>query len=113
RNVFGLETVAGTQFNRTSGLLVHTYAGTDGGDIKIQARDDVTVYGNKLFIANRVNFGAVAIKTNNTNSQGGNGTIEVRSLEGKIVASDRSFDLENRFNHANNTAINLSAEIGK
>jgi hypothetical protein len=110
RNVFGLETVAGTQYNRTSGLLVHTFAGTDGGDINVQARDDVTVYGNTLLIANRPNFGAVAIKTNNTNAQGGNGTIDVRSLEGKIVAINRSFDLENRFNHANNTFIFLSAK---
>jgi hypothetical protein len=109
-NQFGIETVNGTAFNRTSGLLVHTVNGTDGGDINVQARDTVNVLGNKQFLVpNRVNFGAIAIKTNNTNGQGGNGTIDVRSLEGGIRARDRSFDLENRFNHAINTFINLSA----
>jgi len=105
---FGVETVGGTAIQRTSGLLVHTLNATAAGDIRIQAKGDVTVVGKPVVDMSIAQFGAVAVKPHSTNGQGGDGDILVVSLEGRIVSIDRAFDFENRFNALN--AITLLAK---
>jgi hypothetical protein len=95
RNDFGLE----SGIRRTSGLLVLDTTTTAAGSINVQALIDVTVLGNWIFTAGQVQYGAVAVKTNQTNGGVGNpgGAIRAAALTGKITASDRAFDFEGRY----------------
>jgi hypothetical protein len=91
---------------------VQTINATSAGDINIQAggtppNGNVTVFGNTILNRNRLQFGAVAVKANNTNGLGGDGDIKVVSTNGGIRASDRAFDFDGRFNGLN--VITLSA----
>lgn len=107
---FGNEMVSGTLIRRTSGILVQTLNATSAGNVKIQAKNDITIIGNRILDKNRPQYGAVAIKPNSTNGAGGSGTLKAVSLAGRIVASDRAFDFENRFNALN--TIDLQARDG-
>jgi hypothetical protein len=80
------------------------------GTINIRAKEDITVIGNRILNTNRAqtNYGAVAVKLNSANGRGGKGDVVVISHEGRIIASDRAFDFENRFNELN--AITLLAK---
>lgn len=107
---FGQEVVSGTLIRRTSGILVQTLNATSAGNIRIQAANDITIIGNRILDKNRPQYGAVAIKPYSTNGAGGSGTLKAVSLAGRIVASDRAFDFENRFNALN--TIDLQARDG-
>jgi hypothetical protein len=80
-------------------LFIVGLAGTEN----IQAKKDITVLGNVDLPSKYENFGAVATKGGSNSATGG--TIDVRSLEGKIIASDRAFDNANRYD--TNATINL------
>ena len=95
------------RFGRTSGLAVETTHATLAGDINIQALNNVTIWGNRILNKTQIQYGAVAIKSRNTNGQGGDGDIRAVALTGAISAQDRAFDFDNRFDALN--AITLSA----
>lgn len=99
---------AGTQRPITTGVTVRSRRDPLAGTILIQAQDDITVVGNRIIDKLHPNLGAVAVSPKSTNGQGGTGLIKAVSLGGKIIATDRAFDFENRFN-ANN-AITLQAQ---
>jgi hypothetical protein len=103
-NVLGTEVLAGTKYTVTSGVIVQDYFDATAGTVNIQAKKDITVYGNAL-LSKYENFGAVAVKGGSNGAFGG--VIDVRSLEGKIIASDRAFDNANRYN--TNAKVNLLA----
>lgn len=92
----GPEVIDGLQYRVTSGVVVFSTRDPRPGTIRIQADGNVTVLGNHILEQGRTQFGAVAVKTGSSSSQGG--TIDVRSLGGRIVASDRAFDNRNRYN---------------
>jgi hypothetical protein len=100
-NYFGIE--EGTQRRVTSGVTVRSRHDPVPGNINIQAKRDITVYGNTVLEWRYPNIGAVGIKTNSSSPAGG--VINVRSIEGKIVASDRAFDDANTYN--TNAKVNL------
>jgi uncharacterized repeat protein (TIGR01451 family) len=105
-NYFGIE--SGTQRRITSGVHVFSRRDPLGGTINIQAKDDITVLGNTILVWQYPNFGAVGGNKQATNGQGNGGDLNVVSLQGKIVASDRAFDLANRFNQK--ATIDLAAK---
>jgi hypothetical protein len=111
RNDLGLETKAGTLFRRTSGVYTQALSATSTGSINIQALNNVTVYGNHILDKNRTQFGAVAIKSNNTNGLGGNGSIKAISLTGGVRALDRAFDADNRFDAGNSISLAAANDI--
>src|SRR3989338_2791228 len=82
------------------------------GTINIQANEDIIVIGNHIIIkaSSKQNYGAVAVKPKSTNGNRGEGDINALSLNGKIIAVDRAFDFENKFNKFNE--INLLAKQG-
>jgi hypothetical protein len=86
----------GTKRRVTTGVTVRSRRDPLPGAIFIQAEKDVMVFGNTVLEWRYPNLGAVGVKTASNSSKGG--TMEVRSLEGRIVASDRAFDNANRFN---------------
>jgi hypothetical protein len=104
-NFQGIE--AGTQRPITSGVTVRSRRDPLAGKIFIQALNDITVLGNRILDKNHPNYGAVAVKPTSTNGSSGAGIIQGLSVGGKIVASDRAFDIANRFNGLN--AIQLLA----
>ena len=79
----------------TSGVTVTSEKKQAQGRINIQAAGDITVLGNILFDRKKPNLGAVGLGTNPDSEDGG--TIDVRSLGGKIIASDRAFDASTSF----------------
>jgi hypothetical protein len=83
----------------TSGVRVYSRRDPLGGAINIQAFEDVTVLGNTVLVWQKTNWGVVGGNKKATNGQGNGGDLNVVSLNGKIIASDRAFDLANRFNH--------------
>lgn len=86
----------GTKRRVTSGVTVRSRRDPLPGAIFIQAKKDVAVFGNTILNWRYPNLGAVGIKTASNSSKGG--TMELRSLEGRIFASDRAFDNADRFN---------------
>src|SRR5262249_33341045 len=66
------------------------------GTILIQASNNILVSGNRLVSKLYPNYGAVAVKTSSSSSVGG--LIDAPALNGSIIAHQRSFDDENRFN---------------
>jgi hypothetical protein len=99
---------AGTQRPVTSGVTVRSRRDPLGGTINIQAMSDITVYGNTILDPAHPNLGAVAGNKMATSGQGNGGDLNVVSLEGRILASDRAFDFANRFNQL--ATIDLSAK---
>lgn len=79
----------------TSGVTVTNKVKDNPGSINIQAVGNVTVFGNILFDHKKPNLGAVGLATGVDSVDGG--TIDVRSLAGDIVASDRAFDASATF----------------
>lgn len=110
-NLLGIE--EGTQRRVTSGVTVRSRRDPLAGQITIQARDDVTVLGNRILVTNpaQQNYGAVAIKPGGTNGTSGDGAMKVLSLEGRIVSSDRAFDFANRFNRLNDITLWAKGDI--
>jgi hypothetical protein len=104
-------TEAGTQRPITSGVTVRSKRDPIAGKIFIQALNDVTVLGNRILDKNHPNYGAVAVKPTSTNGSSGDGSILAESLNGKIVASDRAFDIANRFNGLNDITLLASGNI--
>ncbi|MBI3301953.1 MAG: putative Ig domain-containing protein, partial [Deltaproteobacteria bacterium] len=100
-----LEIEKGTRRRVTSGVTVRSRHHPLPGTIHLQAKEDLTVVGNTTLEWRHANYGAVAIKTASNSSRGG--VIDVRSLGGRIIASDRAFDNANRFNTT--ATINLLA----
>jgi hypothetical protein len=106
-NDFGLE----SGVRRTSGVLVRATSTTATGDINIQAFFNVDIIGNRILQAGQVQFGAVAVKSNNTNGQGGDGDIKVVSQTGAVNASDRAIDFEQRFNALNAVTVFAQGDV--
>lgn len=102
---------AGTQRPITSGVTVRSKRDPLAGKIFIQALNDVTVLGNRILDKNHPNYGAVAVKPASTNGSSGDGSISAESLAGKIVASDRAFDIANRFNGLNDITLLAKGDI--
>lgn len=108
-NPQGIE--AGTQRPITSGVTVRSRRDPLAGEIFIQALNDITVLGNRILDKIHPNFGAVAVKPQSTNGSSGDGRIFALSLQGKIVASDRAFDIANRFNGLNDITLRANGNI--
>jgi hypothetical protein len=108
-NFLGIE--AGTQRPITSGVTVRSRRDPLTGKIRIQADKDITVFGNRILDRLHPNFGAVAVKTVSTNGSSGAGEIVAVSVSGKIVASNRAFDIANRFNGLNSITLNAKGDI--
>lgn len=102
---------AGTQRRITSGVVVRSRRDPLAGKIFIQALNDVTVIGNSILSKLYPNYGAVAVKPTSTNGSSGDGSIFAESLQGKIVASDRAFDIANRFNGLNDITLLANGNI--
>lgn len=102
-NLFGIE--PGTQRPVTSGVFVRSNRDPLPGNIAILAEKNITVVGNSVLNSTHKNYGTIAIKTASNSSAGG--IIDVRSLKGNIIATDRAFDTANRFNE--HAAIRLLA----
>jgi hypothetical protein len=110
-NDFGEEIINGAVVRTTSGVQVRTVNAMLAGDIRIQAQGDITVWGNRILNRNRTRYGTVAIKSHNSNGQGGLGLMDVRSIAGNIIGSDRAFDFENRFNALNQIQLLAAGNI--
>ncbi len=110
-NDFGEETINGGLVRTMSGVQVRTVNAMLAGNIRMQAQGDITVLGNRILNRNRTQYGAVAIKSHNSNGQGGSGLMDVRSIAGNIIASDRAFDFENRFNGLNQIQLLAAGNI--
>lgn len=106
----GQESVAGALVRRTSGLLARTLNRATSGRINIQARDDVTVIGRELLSSRRQN-GAVAVRSREGGELMPDAKILVISLEGKIVAVDRAFDVGHRFAGDNEITLHALGDI--
>jgi hypothetical protein len=102
-NFQGIE--AGTQRPITSGVTVRSRRDPLAGKIFIQAFSDITVLGNRILDKIHPNYGAVAVKPTSTNGTSGDGQILAVSINGRIVASDRAFDIANRFNLLNDITL--------
>jgi hypothetical protein len=105
RTDLGQEVVAGTRRTVSSGVSVRSRRDPLPGTIQLQALDNIEVIGSRLLSKNYPNYGAVAIKTSSNSSKGG--LIDARAINGDIIAIDRAFDDENRFNQG--AVINLQA----
>ena len=108
-NFLGVE--AGTQRPITSGVTVRSRRDPVAGTIKIQANNDITVLGNRVLDKIHPNFGAVAVKPTSTNGTSGDGAIVAVSVNGRIVAKDRAFDIANRFNALNDITLFAAGNI--
>jgi hypothetical protein len=108
-NFQGIE--AGTKRRITSGVTVRSRRDPLAGKINIQANNDITVLGNSILAKLFPNFGAVAVKPHSTNGTSGDGAIVAVSLNGRIVASDRAFDIANRFNLLNDITLSAAGNI--
>jgi hypothetical protein len=84
---------SGGLYDIYGGLLSWVRDNANPGNIKVQAKKDITVngHGTDPTGAVRTSFGAIAAIATASSSPGG--TIDVRSLEGKITGNDRAFDV--------------------
>jgi hypothetical protein len=84
---------AGGLYDIYGGLLSWVRDNVNPGSIKVQAKKDITINGHGTDPTGsvRTSFGALAAIATASSSPGG--LIDVRSLEGKIIASNRSFDV--------------------
>lgn len=97
---------AGGKYDLWGGLLSWVTHNTNPGNVRIQAKQDITVNGHGR--DNRRSFGAVAAVTNTSDQHGG--IIDARSLEGKITGTNRAFDVSGENKGGTNVAkINLEA----
>ncbi len=111
-NDYGLEDEGnGNKVRRTSGVLVRALGTPATGDINIQALFEVNIIGGRILQAGQLQYGAVAIKSLNTNGQGGDGDIKVVSQTGAVNASDRAIDFEQRFNALNAVTVFAKADV--
>ena len=95
-NYLGTVSESGGKRTITSGVTVRSRRDPLPGTIYIQAQGDTTVLGNRILSKSYPNTGAVAVKSPAKGSKGG--VIDVRSIGGDIIASDRAFDDANRYN---------------
>ena len=86
---------------------VHNYSKKDpiAGDIVMQANGNVRVFGPTDSRSD--SRGAVSGNRKATNGKGGEGVIDVRSVNGAIFAQDHAFDFSNKFGQ--DQAIELRA----
>jgi hypothetical protein len=81
----------GAKFDLWAGLFSTIIGHKIPGVIQVQAHDDVTVNSHGIGKNKKGSFGAISTKTR-TNAPTG-GIIDVRSINGGIVARDRAFDV--------------------
>ena len=91
---FGIED--DTQRRVSGGITARSIRDKEAGEITIRAKGDVSVIGNTLLPDTHAHYGTLAVKGDSNSAEGG--VIDVRSLEGSIIAEDRAFDNANRFN---------------
>ncbi len=91
-------TVGGGKFDLFGGLLSWVTAADNPGSVFVQAERDVVVHGHgdDPTPPVRTSFAAVAAGTGTSNATGG--LVDVRSLAGRIVGTDRAFEVFGRFN---------------
>ena len=94
--------VAGQRLSTSGVLLRAKKPNASPGRIEIQALGDVAISGNAIGHWAFPNPGAVAIDMHPCGG-GGGGVIDVRSLSGRILATDRAID---NSNHDNLLAVN-------
>ncbi len=86
----------GGRYDLFGGLLTWVSANVNPGSIWVQAKGDITVYGhgNDPTGTVRKSFGAMASIATASSAPGG--LVDVRSLDGNIIGTDRAFDVSGR-----------------
>ncbi len=103
---------AGTKFDIYGGLLSWVRDNVHPGKVEVQAKKDITVNGHGTDPTGpvRESFGAIAAIATASDAPGG--LVDVRSIEGNIIADNRAFDVSGRnrlsVNYAN---IRLYAKL--
>ena len=102
---------AGTSYDIFPGVLSWVTAGPGPGSVRIQADGNVSVFGhgNGSTAPIRQSFAAIAAGTGTSNATGG--LVDVRSIHGAIIATDRAFQSFGRYHNAANP-IRLYAASG-
>jgi hypothetical protein len=89
--------VFGGLYDIYPGLLSWVTSGSIPGKVEVQASGDITVRGHgSTGTGAHTSYAAVAAGTLTSNAQGG--LVDVRSLSGKIIGSDRAFQVFGRYN---------------
>ena len=103
--------VAGTSYDVFPGVLSWVTGGSSPGSVVIQADGGVTVLGHGSDATGpvRQSFAAVAAGTGTSDATGG--LVDVRSIHGAIIATDRAFQSFGRYHKAANP-IRLYAASG-
>jgi hypothetical protein len=108
-NQFGIE--AGTKTPITSGVHVFNRLNPVGGNINIQAAQDIRVTGNTILDPIHPNRGAISGNKTATNARGNAGALEIVSVYGSIQLTDRAIDFENRFNQLSTITLLAAKNI--
>jgi hypothetical protein len=93
----------------TTGLAIQAAQALELGKIRVQATDDITVLGNPKPAGKTSGLAALAVKTTSSGSVGG--LIDVRSLSGKLNASNRAFDIANAGNDGAKINLDASGDV--
>jgi hypothetical protein len=99
--------VSGTAYDIYGGLLSWTRDNSIPGKVEVQAYNDVIVNGHGIdpTAPVRQNFGAIAAVATMTSAPGG--LVDVRSIEGNIMANNRAFDVSGRNRLASGNYANI------
>lgn len=87
---------SGSPYDLWGGLLSWVRDNANPGRVEVQAQKDITVNGHGVdpTAPVRESFGAIAAMATASSSPGG--LVDVRSIDGKITANDRAFDVSGR-----------------
>ena len=105
------DSVFGGHYDIYPGLLSWVTSGPIPGKVEVQASGDITVRGHgSTATGAHTSYAAVAAGTLTSNAQGG--LVDVRSLSGGIIGTDRAFQSFGRFNSSSRirlwSALNMS-----
>lgn len=101
----------GSKADLYGGLLSWVDQNSIPGKINVQARKTITVNGHGTDPTGAVNRSFAAITSAGFNNSTAGGIIDVRSLDGSIVADNRAFEVAGKNSqYANIAAINLFAK---
>jgi len=103
-------TVFGGKYDIYPGLLSWVTSGPIPGKVEVQASGDVTVRGHgSTGTGAFTSYAAVAAGALTSNAQGG--LVDVRSLSGKIIGSDRAFQSFGRYNSSSRIRLWAASDL--
>lgn len=108
---FGEENFGNSVYRRTSGLLVFSIDQPPLGKIEVQARQDVTLLGNRQIAWWRDQTSALHVAPYSVNTSSEAGHIRVVSLEGKALLWDQSARFATRYNGNNQVKFEAKGNV--